>query len=145
MAKIKQPIPMHDSDMCEGTFCPFHNPSDHHMKNWKMVIRYDRGGLVERICKHGVGHPDPDSLAWLKSVGSKDDGVHGCCGYGCCSDVRGVTKKVSKNGIIAIIRQHEDRYPMDGKLDKEAAYKNGWYDCAYSIREKIELVYKKGA
>jgi hypothetical protein len=35
---------------------------------------------MERICKHGVGHPDPDDLMIL--IGH-DDGVHGCCG--CCT------------------------------------------------------------
>ena len=74
--------PMHSKEQCKGHFCPFHNPSNHHMKTWQKHIRYDRGGLTERICKHGVGHPDPDSLAWLKSIGSKDNGVHGC--DGCC-------------------------------------------------------------
>ena len=70
--------PMHDKEDCKGHFCPFHNPSNHKMKDWKKHVRYDRGGLTERICEHGIGHPDPNSLAWLKSIGREDPGVHGC-------------------------------------------------------------------
>lgn len=73
----------HTEKMCEGTFCCFHNPSEHHMKDWPMNIRIDRGALTERMCPHGIGHPDPDSLAWMKRSGSNDNGIHGC--DGCCS------------------------------------------------------------
>jgi len=44
-----------------------------------MVWKPDRG-IIERMCIHGVGHPDPDSLTYLHG---RDDGVHGCCG--CCA------------------------------------------------------------
>ena len=43
------------------------------------LIRDDRGGLVEDICKHGVGHPNKE---WLKDH-PEDDSTHGCCG--CCN------------------------------------------------------------
>lgn len=81
----RQPKPAHKPDKCKGHACCFHSPSSHHMVNWPMVIRYDRYGLVERICEHGVGHPDPDSLAYidkcLEAAGwEKDDGIHGCDG-----------------------------------------------------------------
>ena len=45
---------------------------------------------MERICKHGVGHPDPDDLAFKKRIAEKfgrdsyDEGIHGCCG--CCME-----------------------------------------------------------
>jgi len=73
---------LHKNKDCVG-FCAIHHPSNHHMKNWKFVVRFDRGGLIERICKHGIGHPDPDSLTYLEGIGSSDKGVHGC--DGCCS------------------------------------------------------------
>jgi hypothetical protein len=100
--------PMHRREQCEGEPCTFHNPSNHHMKDWPITVRYDRYGLAERLCPHGVGHPDIDSVNWLK--GLYDSGVlfrigvldppdperakepnfdaynifttHGCCG--CC-------------------------------------------------------------
>jgi hypothetical protein len=46
------------------------------MKTWPLHWRYDRG-ILERICPHGVGHPDPDDKA------SASDGIHGC--DGCCA------------------------------------------------------------
>jgi hypothetical protein len=39
-------------------------------------------GLIERRCRHGVGHPDPDSVAYFERHGLKGFGLHGCCG--CC-------------------------------------------------------------
>lgn len=46
----------------------------------KQIVRSDRGGLVEDICRHGVGHPN---LTWLSKQTNKYAGVHGC--DGCCS------------------------------------------------------------
>jgi hypothetical protein len=77
----------HNKEACEGEHCPIHNPSDHHMKDWPTNIRHDRGCLTERMCKHGVGHPDPDSLDWWDRIGHTDDGTHGC--DGCCWDPKG--------------------------------------------------------
>lgn len=45
----------------------------------KQVVRQDRGGMVEDVCKHGVGHPNKH---WLKKYGEEVDKIHGCCG--CC-------------------------------------------------------------
>lgn len=42
---------------------------------------------MERICPHGVGHPDPDHIAFVERVAGKDvasvEAVHGC--DGCCA------------------------------------------------------------
>ena len=80
---------IHNASMCKGHPCPFHKPSHHHMVNWPINVRLDRGALCERICPHGVGHPDPDSLAFIESrlPASRRgyEGIHGCCGYGCCA------------------------------------------------------------
>lgn len=62
--------------------CPFHAPSDHPLKDATMAIRYDKQALVERICEHGVGHDDPDSVAYMQAQGHTWAGVHGC--DGCC-------------------------------------------------------------
>ena len=78
----------HDADRCAGEFCPLHNPSDHPLKDADMTLRLDKGGLIERRCEHGVGHDDPDSVAWLIAnvEGSAEwAGVHGC--DGCCSGI----------------------------------------------------------
>ncbi|HEV2353927.1 MAG TPA: hypothetical protein VGR89_06780 [Puia sp.] len=64
--------------------CAIHDPSDHHMKDWDYLWRGDRH-LMERLCPHGIGHPDPDHLAWVHSNSpalAKTQGIHGC--DGCC-------------------------------------------------------------
>lgn len=75
----------HRQQECEGQDrpCAIHSPS-HHMGEWNIVLRLDYGWpLVERTCPHGVGHPDPDSVAWYETTQSEAfvDG-HGC--DGCC-------------------------------------------------------------
>ena len=75
-------VNVHDPANCEGRGCPIHHPSDHHMVNWEMYWRADRG-LMERICVHGTGHPDPDDIAFKKSIGRHSEGIHGC--DGCCA------------------------------------------------------------
>lgn len=64
---------VHSPTQCEGRPCPIHNPSDHHMRSWPQHWRDDRR-MMERICPHGVGHPDPDDI--------NPDHEHGC--DGCC-------------------------------------------------------------
>jgi hypothetical protein len=75
----------HRESECEPP-CPIHASSDHHMKDWRMHWRADRY-LMERICEHGVGHPDPDHMAFIERRRGKEfaegHGIHGC--DGCCS------------------------------------------------------------
>ena len=69
----------HEETLCRGDFCTLHNRSDHHMRSFPQHWRADRG-IMERICSHGVGHPDPDEF---RVRAGWDDGVHGC--DGCCA------------------------------------------------------------
>ena len=81
---------IHRVNTCEG-YCPFHNPSDHSMKAWPKIMR--ETGLIERACKHGIGHADPDSAAYMDKIMGQEAGtwlVHGCCG--CEAD--------PKNGLV---------------------------------------------
>lgn len=73
---------VHSPAQCVGQVCVVHNPSDHHMRSWDMVWRADKLALAERQCPHGIGHPDPDSLAYFTKVGDNWVGTHGC--DGCC-------------------------------------------------------------
>lgn len=75
-------IKVHDKSVCHPP-CPFHAPSDHPLKDAPINIRIDKSCLVERICPHGIGHDDPDSVAYLQAHGHTWAGVHGC--DGCCS------------------------------------------------------------
>lgn len=50
--------------------------------DWAVDQKVSGNGLVEDICKHGIGHPNKD---WLKIHDSNSDlcySIHGCCG--CC-------------------------------------------------------------
>ena len=79
-----QVIWAHDSSQCaQDSVCSIHNPSAAAeaigVRHW----RNDRK-MMERICTHGIGHPDPDQVSYWKSVGLDTFtlGVHGC--DGCC-------------------------------------------------------------
>lgn len=65
---------VHEPERCAGQHCVIHNPSDHVMRDFPTHWRDDRK-IMERICPHGVGHPDPDE--------TNPDTVHGC--DGCCT------------------------------------------------------------
>lgn len=84
---------VHRIEACAGRPCCIHNPSDHHMVSWPMEMRTDAFayGLMERFCEHGVGHPDPDSIAYLNNNGPEGSrgtwGTHGC--DGCCAQEKG--------------------------------------------------------
>lgn len=74
---------MHKEEVCHPP-CPVHAPSEHHMTDWPLFWRQDRG-IFERGCPHGVGHPDPDTIKYLLATDPQngDRGVHGC--DGCCA------------------------------------------------------------
>lgn len=85
----------HTVDKCRGRSIPccIHFPSDHHMREWEMNWRSDTG-VMERICSHGVGHPDPDHMAYVRSLkaGLEWQGTHGC--DGCCGGWHGTKEDV---------------------------------------------------
>lgn len=79
-----QRLLVHRRSSCTGA-CAIHNPSDHPLKDAKTFWRADRG-IMERICEHGVGHPDPDGIAFIMRTrgrkAARVESVHGC--DGCC-------------------------------------------------------------
>lgn len=68
----------HDASKCNVQPCPVHNPSKHHMRKWPLNYRMDRC-ITERICKHGVGHPDPDCSRIGEHGANRQHGCDGCC------------------------------------------------------------------
>lgn len=64
---------MHAMTKCSGQPCTIHNRTDHNMRSFPQYWRGDRG-IMERICPHDIGHPDPDDIT--------TDRIHGC--DGCC-------------------------------------------------------------
>ena len=73
-------VNVHEADACLGEWCTIHNRSEHPMRAFKQHWRADRM-LMERICLHGVGHPDPDDCK-VTGVNGSTESVHGC--DGCC-------------------------------------------------------------
>lgn len=77
----------HGETECRGEFCCIHKPSDHALKDAPLNWRADRY-MMERICEHGIGHPDPDDLAFKRSIMTRQAyrarayDSHGC--DGCC-------------------------------------------------------------
>lgn len=53
---------------------------------WAVQQLQRSSGLIEDVCKHGVGHPNKDWLSRHDSKGNRGLKVHACCG--CC--MRGV-------------------------------------------------------
>jgi hypothetical protein len=85
----EQKMKVHNKEDCKGSNCVIHNPSDGPMKSFPTHWRGDRY-LMERICPHGIGHPDPDDIAYQMLVtGGRAEqwrvSVHGC--DGCCIGV----------------------------------------------------------
>lgn len=74
---------VHAAESCVGRTCVIHDPTMHHMSKWPMHWRDDRG-IFERICPHGIGHPDPDQFEYWDLIDAGAQAVHGC--DGCCCD-----------------------------------------------------------
>ncbi len=61
--------------------CVLHRPTIHKLTGARQVLRAST--LIEDLCSHGVGHPNPDSAAYLNWRDKTDHwGIHGC--DGCC-------------------------------------------------------------
>lgn len=78
-------IGVHRREKCDPLPCVIHNPTEHSMRIFPLHWRRDRG-IFERICLHGIGHPDPDQFDYWESVGESFQSVHGC--DGCCTRLR---------------------------------------------------------
>lgn len=89
-------VNVHTADQCKGQFCCVHNPSQHHMLQWKPV--WD--GVFKhmwRSCPHSLIHPDPDDLAhtryrWGSEVAASQS-IHDC--DGCCQPTADEQKQIT--------------------------------------------------
>lgn len=109
-------VRVHPSGTCAGQNCSIHNPSNHPLKNAPLNWREDRK-MMERICQHGVGHPDPDDVAYNVIAAGKDEEVysmHGC--DGCCAAAPAKAKTSYKTS-------EKDLLPWTGLTLKEARNK----------------------
>ena len=73
---------VHPPSACEGRNCWIHNPSESPLSDRPVLWRADKR-IAERTCTHRIGHPDPDDVAYNKSLGH-DTSVHAC--DSCCGD-----------------------------------------------------------
>lgn len=69
----------HGPDRCMAQVCSLHARTDHRMRSWPQHWRADRY-LMERVCPHGVGHPDPDDFTLMSGLDGGEHGCDGCCG-----------------------------------------------------------------
>jgi hypothetical protein len=97
---------IHTPYQCSGEPCCIHDPSEHTMRTWPMNLR--ETGLIERICPHGIGHPDPDSAAWMERATGQIDawGVHGC--DGCCHQPE-PDLDAERDQVLKMIKEVEGR------------------------------------
>lgn len=97
---------VHSNGSCAGEGCSIHHPSLHSMIGWPLNWRSDRR-MMERLCKHGIGHPDPDDYWYrLRNLPvSLQSLAHGC--DGCCLVV----------SYGKIKKEYDSSSPVDGLLD----------------------------
>lgn len=94
--------------------CCIHNPSDHHMATWPMNWRSDTS-VMERICPHGVGHPDPDHLSYVRyraPMLADGQGIHGC--DRCCAPPE------TDQYQIAVLKEPEPKHPQHPVMGADA-------------------------
>jgi hypothetical protein len=79
---------VHPASACakQSWGCWIHNPLPHALSHAPVVWRSDRQ-FAERICEHGIGHPDPQDVLYNRRVLGRDIAVHGC--DGCCGALHG--------------------------------------------------------
>lgn len=110
---------VHEQWQCLGNYCTIHKPSDHLMRGMKQRWRSDRA-LMERVCEHGVGHPDPDEIG-LEESGR---GVHGC--DGCC--------------LSAKVELDAERLSEAANLAVQTIFDNGEMNAYSQIIKKLDTL-----
>jgi len=74
-------VGIHQPDALCETVCVVHNPSQGMHRTLTPIWRTDLQ-ILERICPHGIGHPDPDQTLYLAQSGQMAKVLHSC--DGCC-------------------------------------------------------------
>lgn len=84
-------VTVHRPDVCEGMICALHSPTRHAMRDWPIRWRGQprSSRRLERVCPHGVGHPDPDDYVYRALTRGLVEPAaflaHPCCDEACCS------------------------------------------------------------
>lgn len=70
---------VHEATQCADPLrCNIHHPSSHPLNMAPLHWRDDRR-IMERICPHGIGHPDPDDIKVRMDPSERVHGCDGCC------------------------------------------------------------------
>lgn len=72
---------IHEYSQCAGLECIIHNPTPRDTDDWPLLWREDRA-IFERICPHGVGHPDKAQRDYWLFSDQPHQFIHGC--DSCC-------------------------------------------------------------
>ena len=92
------------------------------VKPWEDTIRR-ASGLIEHVCKHGVGHPAIGSVLWMAANGMKDMGVHGC--DGCCRSPEWQLTDAIDGLKIATMHMFQFRKAAYASVAKQNAHPRG--------------------
>jgi hypothetical protein len=64
--------------------------------SWAINQTVRETGLVEDVCKHGIGHPNEEFLEGLSVMRRNNFRIHGCCGC-CCDDMTKIKQPIVSN------------------------------------------------
>ena len=106
----------HTPQQCDGTTCPLHARSEHHMLAWPQW-HGRRVNLTVRECPHGALHPDPDDVRWAR----RDLAAHADECDGCCAAPRGIRTP----GERVRIGVHDFGLLVAGVVDHSARHCDG--------------------
>lgn len=95
----------HGPDRCGGRPCSLHNRTDHALRHFPQRWNNDER-VMERVCVHGIGHPDPDHVFYVKHVRRvRYDDDHDC--DGCCGLLKDIPRRPARQyATWAPVRQH---------------------------------------
>lgn len=89
---------VHDKGKCYNTDrCVIHKKTDHNMRVFPQHYRSDTGEM-ERLCPHGIGHPDPDDTRANKT--------HGC--DGCCSETTHTIASYTEESVLVSLARNPE-------------------------------------
>jgi hypothetical protein len=79
------PVRVHPRSKCKDRAigCCIHRPTAHKMISWPQRWDQQQQAMM-RVCPHGQAHPDPDDIAYNKTITPGKSYWHTC--DGCCLD-----------------------------------------------------------
>lgn len=91
---------VHSEWKCHGRPCVIHRPTNHRMRKWPLAWR-DEPGIFDRVCAHGISHPDPDQFDYWRSEGLMHHGMHSC--DSCCAEHKITAAPPARPGSTRVV------------------------------------------